>query len=101
MQIRIASRKVILSRSLRALIHQQLAVRLQRFAAAIVAATVELSDRNGRRGGGDKRCRIQLTLARGGRIVADDIRANVLSAFSHAISRAQSAAHRQLRLATA
>ena len=98
MLISIGSRKVAISRALRAFIHEQLAARLQRFAAAILAAKVELSDRNGRRGGGDKRCRIELTLVKGGRLVQDDIQANVRSAFCCAMNRAETAVHRQLRL---
>ena len=101
MRISIGTRKVVMSRALQAFIRGQLAERLRRFAAVILAAQVELSDRNGRRGGGDKRCRILLTLATGGRIVRDDIRANLRTAFRCAMSRAECAVHRQLRCSPA
>jgi len=96
--ISICSRKVTISRALRAFIREQLTERLQRFAVGIHAAKVELSDRNGRRGGGDKRCRIELTLAKGVRLVQDDIQANARNAFRCAMNRAETAVHRQLRL---
>ena len=98
MRIDIGCRKVTISRTLRTFIRNHLTKRLQRFAGAILAAKVELSDRNGRRGGGDKQCRVQLTLARGGQVVRDDIRANLRNAFRCAMSQAESAVHRQLNL---
>ena len=98
MFISIGSRNVTISKALRAFIREQLTERLQRFATAILAAKVELSDRNGRRGGSDKRCRIELTLAKGDRLVQDDIQANARNAFRCAMNRAETAVHRQLRL---
>ena len=98
MLITIGSRKVTISRTLRMFIRQQLTERLQKFTAAILAAKVELSDRNGRRGGGDKQCRIQLILVRGDHVVQEDVQSNVRNAFCCAMNRAESVAHRQLRL---
>jgi putative sigma-54 modulation protein len=98
MQIRIGTRNVILTRKFEQTIRQQLLERLERFAAAIAAVRVELSDKNGRRGGGDKRCRLQLTLVRGGQIERDDMRANLRTAIRHATSRLENAVQRQLRV---
>lgn len=101
MRIVVASRKVVLSRALRISIHRQVAKMAQRFASAIVSANVELSDRNGRRGGGDKRCRVRLVLARGNDILGEDVRANLPLAVSRAINLAANSLHRHLRLAPA
>ena len=91
MRIGIDTRKVQVSRSFRALMEQQVTRRLQRFATAIREAKVELSDRNGRRGGGDKRCRIQVLLEGGAKVKADEMQASVRKAFVHAVSRVQAA----------
>ena len=98
MHIHIDLRRVSISPTLQKSFRAQLAGRLRSFSTAVLAARVELSDRNGRRGGGDKRCRIFLTLAQGGRIIAEDIRANLRTAFRGAVARAEHAAQKQLRL---
>jgi hypothetical protein len=97
MHVLITARKVSLNRPLGALIRKQLKERLQRFGAAIVAAEVRLSDRNGRRGGADKRCRIAVRLARGGAVVREEVRADPRVALAHALSRVESAIRRDLR----
>jgi ribosomal subunit interface protein len=97
MQIRIGTRNVAITRRLEETIRRQLLDRLQRFAAAIAAIHVEISDKNGRRGGGDKRCWLQLTLVHGGQIERDEMRANVRTAIRHAASRLENAVQRQLR----
>jgi putative sigma-54 modulation protein len=98
MHIRLGSRKVVVSRSLQEYIRTQLRMKLARFAAAIGAVKVELFDRNGRRGGGDKCCRIQLTLAQGERIVCDDIRASLRHAARGAMDRLERAVQRRVRV---
>jgi putative sigma-54 modulation protein len=96
MQILIASRKVTISRTFQASIRSQLAERLRRFTSAIESVQVELVDRNGRRGGGDKQCRIQATV-KGVRIACGDVRANLRTAVRHAIDQLEATVHRQLR----
>jgi hypothetical protein len=98
MLVTIATRKITISPTFRGFIHRSLKAKLRRFAPAILAARAELSDRNGRRGGGDKRCRILLTLADGCRVMQDDIRASVRHAFCGALDRTANAAHRRLRV---
>jgi len=97
MRILVGSQKVTISRPLGALIRKQVLERLQRFGAAIVAAEVRLTDRNGRRGGADKRCRIAVTMAGGGLVVCEDVRANPKIAVMHALSRIENAIQKQLR----
>ena len=99
MQIRITSHRVVLSRALQSLIRTQVGERLRRFGAAIEGVYVEMADRNGRRGGGDKRCRIRVVLAGGVPIVQDEIQANPWTAVRRAVKRLESAVHRRLRAA--
>ena len=101
MQIRITSHRVIMSRALQALIRTQVGERLRRFAAVIEGVHVEMADRNGRRGGGDKRCRIRVMLAGGVPIVEDEVRANPWTAVRRAVRRLESAVHRRLRSSVA
>lgn len=96
MQIHIARRKVMISRTFQASIRSQVAAKLRRFTSAVETVQVELADRNGRRGGCDKRCRIRATV-KGARIACDDVRANLRTAVRHAIDQLETAIHRQLR----
>src|SRR4051812_32881952 len=101
MQIHIIVRRVILTRARAAEVRAQLLKRLQRFAGSIAEVRMELADGNGRRGGGDKSCRMRVTLADGKRIARDDVRANLGDAVRRAVSKLESAVHRQLRGASA
>ena len=98
MEIRIGGRKVAISGNLQRFVKALLLERLQRFSAAIAGVYVELSDRNGRRGGGDKRCRIRVAMIEGGQIVRDDERANLRTAIGRATDRLERALHRQMRM---
>lgn len=97
MIVRITSRRVVVSRGLQELIREQVGERLRRFGAGIEGVEVELVDRNGRRGGGDKRCRIRVMLAGGVAVVRDEVQANAWDAVRRAVRRLESAVHRQLR----
>jgi ribosome-associated translation inhibitor RaiA len=99
MQIRIVTRKVGMNRAMETLIRKQLVDRLTAFARAIDRVQVELFDRNGRRGGGDKCCRIELVLAGGDTLRSDEMQANLRTAFRHAADRLESAVRRALRAA--
>ena len=99
MEIQITSRNITVRRLLRTFIIGTLGTALQRFVASIAVARVELSDRNGRRGGGDKRCRIRLQLMAGQPVLVEDVEANPRRAILHAAARAQAAVRSQLRAA--
>ena len=101
MQIQIIARKVPLTRARAAAMRQALIGRLQRFAGSIAQVRMELVDGNGRRGGGDKRCRIRVTLAHGKSFRLDDVRANLWQAVHRAVDKLEAAMHRQLRAASA
>ncbi|MEI8195584.1 MAG: HPF/RaiA family ribosome-associated protein [Phycisphaerae bacterium] len=97
MEIQITTHKITAHRALRSFIIDALAAALERFVALIAVAHVEISDRNGRRGGGDKRCRIRLELKAGQPVLVEDVAANPRRAIVHAASRAQAAVRNQLR----
>jgi ribosome-associated translation inhibitor RaiA len=99
MQIRIVTRKVGLNRAFESLIRKQLVERLKAFGRAVDRVQVELFDRNGRRGGGDKCVRIELVFAEGGTIRTDDMQANLRTAFRHAADRLEATVRRSLRAA--
>ena len=101
MQIQIISRRVTLTRARVAAIRAQILKKLQRFAGSIGQVQMELADGNGRRGGGDKRCRIRVTLNQGPRIALDDVRADLGDAVRRAVTKLESAVHRRLRAAHA
>ena len=98
MEIRIGSHKVTVRKALQTALRKQLVGKLRRFGAAIAAVQVEVSDRNGRRGGGDKRCRIRVTLVEGDQIVRDDVAANLWTACKRAMDRLENAVRRELRV---
>jgi ribosome-associated translation inhibitor RaiA len=97
MNVRII-RKIPVNATLEKLIREQVVQRLQRFAKAISGVQVELSDKNNRRGGGDKRCRVELVLAEGGKIRMDDSGANLRTLIRHVASRTENEVRRHVRL---
>lgn len=99
MQVFISTRKFVARRALRDFITHSLSTALTGFASMIEAVRVEISDRNGRRGGGDKRCRIQVQLKMGQPVLVQDIQANPKRAILLATARAQTALRSQLRTA--
>lgn len=88
MQIHIATRSIAMTPSFRTFVTRHVADLLQAFAARIEQIQVELRDKNGRRGGGDKRVRIRVQLAGGDPVLVEDERASARSAFQNAAARA-------------
>jgi putative sigma-54 modulation protein len=82
---------------LRTFVHHRVLTTLERFAHAIASIRVELVDRNGRRGGGDKRCRIRVALAAGAPVFVEEEQANVRRAVRLAANRAAAQVHAALR----
>lgn len=76
MKILITTCKIPLRRTLRNFITESLSRALERFVSSIAVAQLELTDRNGRRGEGDKRCRIRLFLTAGTPVLVEDVEAN-------------------------
>ena len=99
MKNQITTQRIVLRRLLRTFIEDHVMSSLRQFIADITLAHVEISDRNGRRGGGDKRCRIRIVPKIGDAIVVEDTEANPKRAIRQAALLAQVAIKRQLRLA--
>lgn len=96
MQVHIATQKVALTPSFRTHVVDVITGTLRGFAARIAAIRVELRDRNGRRGGGDKRVRIRVELAGGTPVLVEEERASTRDAIRHASARAGAAVRRAL-----
>jgi putative sigma-54 modulation protein len=96
MKIQTLARRIPLTRGLRNYVHDHVRSVLQRFTTNIAAIQVELRDKNGRRGGGDKRCRIRVQIACGVPVLVEEEQASIRTAIRHAASRA--AAHVQAAL---
>jgi ribosome-associated translation inhibitor RaiA len=96
MQVHIATQKVALTPASRSRMVGQITEMLQRFAARIEEIRVELRDRNGRRGGGDKRVRIRVQLAGAGALLIEEERASTRDAVRHALARAAAEVQRAL-----
>lgn len=104
MNIQTVTRRVPLTPTLRSFVRQHLADALERFARSIASITVELYDKNGRRGGGDKRCRIRILVAaqtpEGAAtvpVLVEDEHASIRQAIRHAASRATQKVRAALR----
>ncbi len=97
MNIITSARRIPLTRTLRAFVQNRLRALLEKFAHAIASNRVELYDRNGRRGGADKRCRIRVALLAGAPVLVEDEQASLRRAVCHAASRAAARVHATLR----
>jgi putative sigma-54 modulation protein len=97
MKIQTVARKVPLRPALLAFVRRHLVDVLERFVVRIASIRVELRDRNGRRGGGDKRCRIRVLLATGAAVSVEEQDASVRQAVLHATARAASQVRAVLR----
>jgi ribosomal subunit interface protein len=96
MKIRIRSTSS-LTDGLRGHIGRRLRSALERFRGHVDDVQVRLSDVNGPRGGVDKRCRLVLSVARGGVVVAEGRATN----FYQAVDLAANRAARSVRRASA
>jgi putative sigma-54 modulation protein len=104
MIIQTLARRIPLTPTLRSFVRQHLADTFDRFARSIASITVELYDKNGRRGGGDKRCRIRVLLAAQAiagaasiPVLVEDEHASIRQAVRHAASRAAQRVRAALR----
>jgi putative sigma-54 modulation protein len=77
-------------------VHRRLVFALARFAPRIRAVRVLLADENGPRGGTDKRVRVDILLARRGRILVEDLSDDLFTAADRAAQRGSRALARAL-----
>jgi len=98
MQVQIATRKIPLTPSFREYVLQQISAVMEKFARSIHSIQVELRDKNGRRGGGDKRVRIRVQLtANLGPVTVEEERASTRLAVRTAATKAAAGVRSLLR----
>lgn len=88
MKIQTLVHRLPLSHILRGFTQKHVGEVLERFARRIASIQVELKDKNGRRGGGDKRCRIRVELVAGQAVLVEEEQASIHLAIRRAASRA-------------
>ena len=96
MHIDIQARQFRLTRALREHVLRRLRFALDASRPEVLRVRVRLFDENGPRGGEDKRCRIQLTLARAPALLVEDSEADLYVAIDRAADRAGRTLARQL-----
>lgn len=94
MEVRATQRRV--GATLRHHVERRLSFALGRFGRHIQAVKVQLSDLNGPRGGVDQRCRVEVSLASGGRLIVEDTQSYLYAAVSRAAERVGRVVARQL-----
>ncbi len=87
MLVEIRARHRQLSRSLRTQLERRLRFALARFGGRIRRVSAFLEDINGPRGGEDQRCRIEVSLAPSGSVMAEATDTEVASAVGRAAER--------------
>ncbi len=68
-------------------VRQRLAHGLSHYAPRVQGVTVRVSDVNGPRGGSDKRCHLEVTVAGIGRLCVDEVHADLYRAVDRAAAR--------------
>ncbi len=97
MKVEIKARRVELDDAERTYITQRLRFVLGRFGELIAKATVRLDDPNGKRGGVDKQCQLELTLRPSGTVLIRDIDADLRTVIARAVERASRAIERDVQ----
>ena len=96
MQITIQTSGFVLTEALRAHTEKRLASALGWAGAHLRKLAVSLSDINGPRGGLDKRCKIQVQLEGGKKVIIEDTEADLYVAIDRAADRADRAVVRRV-----
>lgn len=98
MQLQIRSRSIELTDALRAHVERHLQFALSRFGDRIGRVTVHLVDAGGPGAGGDKTCRIDVTLRPSGEVVVEDTQADLHAAIDRATERTGRSVTRELEI---
>ncbi len=101
MTVDITAREIPVTPAIAAHVSRRVGFALGRFAPRLGRVAVRLADVNGPRGGADKRCRIMVTLGRGGPVVVEEQDADLYAAVDAATGRAGRAVARSLARASA
>jgi ribosome-associated translation inhibitor RaiA len=96
MQINVQARGFTLTTAIEAHLQRQLRFAFDHLGNRISRVFVRLSDINGRRGGIDKRCQLQVQLADTREVVIADVQPDLYVAVSRAVQRAASTITRRL-----
>lgn len=88
MKLEIQSRHFDLTKALEAHIKRKLEYAFSRIQQHVMGITIYLSDINGPKGGCDKQCRLQISLAKKEVVVIKDMQTDLYDAIDRAIQRA-------------
>lgn len=91
MRILCTAKGFALTDGLESQVHQRIRLGLDRFAHLICSVQVLIRDENGPKGGLDKRCTVELELAKGGRIVCKSVSSDACAAIGEAFQRIERA----------
>ncbi|HWS26504.1 MAG TPA: HPF/RaiA family ribosome-associated protein [Xanthomonadales bacterium] len=96
MEITVHARGFALTTAIETHLQRQLRFALDHLDDRVRRVFVRLSDINGRRGGIDKRCQVQVKLAGSSDVVIEDVQMDLYLAVSRAVERAAGAVTRRL-----
>ena len=96
MEITIHARGFALTTAIETHLQRQLRFALDHLDDRVRRVFVRLSDINGRRGGIDKRCQLQVTLAGSSDVLIEDVQTDLYLAVSRAVERAAAAVTRRM-----
>jgi putative sigma-54 modulation protein len=96
MQIEVRGQSLAVSPALSSYADRRFTTALGRFSRRIMLVTVRLTDDNGRRGGVDKRCHVEVTIPRRPVLLVEERHADVYTAIDFAADRVATAVSREL-----
>lgn len=96
MNVHVSGKGLAVDDGLREQAERRVLFGLGRFAPRVGKVRVRLEDVNGPRGGEDIRCQVDVRLLDGGRLLAEDLDADVRNAVDRAVDKASRAVARQL-----
>lgn len=91
MRIHVQARGFTLTHSIQSHLQRRIEFALDRLRGRVRSVCVRLSDVNGRRGGIDKRCQLQVQLADTSDVVVADVQRDLYVAMTRAVDRAAAA----------
>ena len=97
MEVEVRIQDTDLADAVRSYATRRIRFALGRFAARVGRIVVRISDTNGMRGGVDQRCHISAELLPSGRVVLDQVDADLFSAIDRATERTGQAFRREIQ----
>jgi putative sigma-54 modulation protein len=96
MRIEVRGQNLDLSPALGAYVERRFLTALGRFGRRVPQVTVRLVDENGRKGGVDKHCRVEVLMPRSRGLLVDELQADMYAAIDFAADRAARAVAREI-----